>query len=142
MHKAKIKDFDKISYEFKKYGTVFPHIRSDYLKRQIKNKNVIFENGVILIFNKYKRRGKLGTTEYNKGDVIIHQILNSKVGNGNASRVFKKFCSLTTKCRLLLTVRSSNRLARRFYERQNMKIEGDISWKNNTIGGKIYAINV
>ena len=139
MHKAKIKDYDIIWSTFKRYRNIFPHIRTDYLKRQIKNNNVIFQDGVVIIFGKYKRRGKLGTSQYNKDDVIIHQILNTQIGNGNASRVFEKFLGLTTKCRLLLTVRSANQRAREFYERQNMKVDGNIYWSNGTVQGKVYA---
>ena len=144
LHKARMKDFDKIWSEFKKNRDIFPHIRSDYVKRQIKKNNVIFQDGVVLIYNKYKRSGRLGTTEYKKDDVIIHQILNCEMGNGNATKVMQLFIifklGLQRNCRL--TVRSSNSRARSFYERQEMKIMGDISWKDNTIEGKIYEINV
>ena len=139
MHKAKIKDYDIIWSAFKKFRNIFPHIRTDYLKRQIKNNNVIFQDGVVIIFGKYKRRGKLGTSQYNKGDVIIHQILNIDIGNGNASKIFEKFLGRLKKCRLLLTVRSSNQRAREFYERQNMKVDGNIYWSNGTVQGKVYA---
>ena len=61
-----MKDFDTIWSEFKKNRDVFPHIRTDYLKRQIKNNNVIYQDGVILIIGKYKRKGTLGNVQYFK----------------------------------------------------------------------------
>ncbi len=144
MKKAKMKDFDTIWSEFKKNRDVFPHIRTDYLKRQIKNNNVIYYEGVILIFGEYKRRGTLGDFQYNKGDLIIHQILNSRKGNGNARIIMNRFITAndTQSRSIILSVRSANTRARRFYEKMGMSVVGNISWSKGTIGGKIYGYEI
>jgi len=136
---AKIKDFDSIWSEFKKNRNVFPHIRTDYLKRQIKKDNVIYDKGVILISNSYKRNVTLGNKKFKSGDHIIHQILNSKQGNGNATKVLKRYLGKIDNCRCILTVRRDNATARDFYEKNNFKCVGKINWSHNKIRGLIYS---
>ena len=140
MNKATLKDFDKIWSIFKKYKNVFPHIRTDYLKRQIKSRNVIFENNVVLITSKYKRKVNLGNRTFDKDTIIIHQIVNDAIGNGCSSVLFKKFLN-EVRNKIILTVRKSNEIARRFYKKNNFKKVGKIFWSNNQIEGVIYEYN-
>jgi len=140
MNKATLKDFDNIWSIFKKYKNVFPHIRTDYLKRQIKNRNVIFENNVVLVTSKYKRKVNLGNRTFDKNTIIIHQIVNDDVGNGCSSVLIKKFLN-EVRNKIILTVRKSNEIARRFYEKNNFKEVGKIFWSNNQIEGVIYEYN-
>jgi len=140
MNKATLKDFDNIWSIFKKYKNVFPHIRTDYLKRQIKNRNVIFENNVVLVTSKYKRKVNLGNRTFDKNTIIIHQIVNDDVGNGCSSVLIKKFLN-EVRNKIILTVRKSNKIARRFYEKNNFKEVGKIFWSNNQIEGVIYEYN-
>ena len=164
MKKAKMKDFDTIWSEFKKNRDVFPHIRTDYLKRQIKNNNVIYQDGVILIVGQYKRKGTLGNVQYFKDDVIIHQILNTQKGSGKAKKVINEYFAAYQEDvdkrwgkkyptntftdyglvvgKIILSVRSANSRARRFYKKMGMSVIGNISWSKGTIGGKIYGYNV
>lgn len=137
MNRATLKDFDKIWSIFKKYKNVFPHIRTDYLKRQIKSRNVIFENNVVLITSKYKRKVNLGNRTFDKDTIIIHQIVNDDIGNGCSSVLIKKFLN-EVRNKIILTVRKSNKIARRFYEKNNFKEVGKIFWSNNQIEGVIY----
>ena len=126
---------------FKKHRSIFPHIRNDYLKRQMSFKNVIFDEGVVIVNNEYKRKVKLNKKVFEKGTYIIHQIVNSVRGNGNATKILKKFLnSLTNVRRCILTVRKSNIVARKFYERMGFKQVDTISWSNKTIKGIIYEI--
>lgn len=136
-NKATLKDFDRIWSIFKKYKNVFPHIRTDYLKRQIKSRNVIFENNVVLITSKYKRKVNLGNRTFDKDTIIIHQIVNDDIGNGCSSVLIKKFLN-EVRNKIILTVRKSNKIARRFYEKNNFKEVGKIFWSNNQIEGVIY----
>ena len=140
MNKATLKDFDNIWSIFKKYKNVFPHIRTDYLKRQIKNRNVIFENNVVLVTSKYKRKVNLGNRTFDKNTIIIHQIVNDDVGNGCSSVLIKKFLN-EVRNKIILTVRKSNKIARRFYEKNNFKEVSKIFWSNNQIEGVIYEYN-
>jgi RimJ/RimL family protein N-acetyltransferase len=109
----------------------------DYLKRQIKSKNVIFENGVVLITGQYQRKVNLGNKTFDKGTFIIHQIVNDEQGNGCANQVLNKFINSINN-KIILTVRKSNIIARRFYERNYFKKVGKIFWLNNKIEGVIY----
>jgi RimJ/RimL family protein N-acetyltransferase len=124
---------------FKQHKKVFPHLRTDYLKRQIVVKNVIFDEGVVIVNNEYKRKVKLNKKVFEKGTYIIHQIVNSVQGNGKASKVLNKFLnSLTNVRKCILTVRKSNLTARKFYEKNGFKKVDTISWSNKTIAGIVY----
>ncbi len=126
---------------YKKHRNIFPHLRTDYLKRQIVVDNVIFDKGVVIVNNEYKRQVKLNNKVFKKGTYIIHQIVNAVRGNGNATKVLKKFLnSLTNVKSCILTVRKSNIVARKFYERMGFKQVDTISWSNKTIKGIIYEI--
>jgi len=137
MNYATLKNFDEIYSVFKQNRKIFPHIRTDYLKRQIKRNNVIFDSGVILIKGVYKKTVHLGNQTYQKGTNIIHQIVNSEKGNGNANKVLNNFLT-SIKNKVILTVRNSNKVARNFYEKNDFKQAGLINWSNNTIKGVIY----
>ena len=126
---------------FKKHRNIFPHLRTDYLKRQIVVDNVIFDKGVVIVNNEYKRQVKLNNKVFEKGTYIIHQIVNAVRGNGNATKVLKKFLNSLTNARsCILTVRKSNLVARKFYEKMGFKKVDTISWSNKTIKGIIYEI--
>jgi hypothetical protein len=116
---ATIADLDKVYSAFASRKDLFPHIRKDYVERQIKKGVVVFHKSVFIIFDEYKRRQKLGTTYAERGDIILHQIVNTEQGNGLASKVWdawvKQFVAQTN---LVLTVRASNDTARKFYERR------------------------
>jgi RimJ/RimL family protein N-acetyltransferase len=138
MNIATLDDFDVIKSTFTPHQkTYFPHIRTDYIERKIKSGNVIYENGVVIIFGVYKRKQKIGNQQAEKGDAHIGQIVVQQQGNGNATKILKKFFDeMNTK--VWLTVRSENTRARAFYEKNGMKNVGDTSWSNGTIPGTIY----
>jgi hypothetical protein len=136
---ATIADLDKVYSAFASRKDLFPHIRKDYVERQIKKGVVVFHKSVFIIFDEYKRRQKLGTTYAERGDIILHQIVNTEQGNGLASKVWdawvKQFVAQTN---LVLTVRASNDTARKFYERKGMKVAGDIAWSGGELPGTVY----
>jgi len=154
---AREKDFDDIMDIFKKYKEWLGHIRYDYIQRMIinnakvfnfattftsKNKGrdlLIFEKDVVLSYIVYKVNRKLGTTSVKRGDCILHQIC-AKSKDGSASDVLQRFFKYINK-KVYLTVRESNIKAIDFYEKNDMLEVGKISWKNNTIPGKIFLYN-
>jgi hypothetical protein len=71
------------------------------------------------------------------GDAHVAQLINTVPGNGNASRVLKRFFD-TMGVDIWLTVRASNTRARAFYAKNNMLEVGDISWSGGSLAGKIY----
>ena len=78
----------------------------------------IFENDVVIVKDTYKRKVNLGNTSFDKGTTIIHQIANNNQGNGYSSVVLNKFLN-EVKNKVILTVRKSNQIARKFYEKNN-----------------------
>ena len=130
---------------FKQNRSIFPHIRTDYLKRQNVVDNIVFDEGVIIVNNEYKRRVKLNKKVFEKGTYIIHQIVNSIKGNGMALKILKKFLfelELGGVRDCILSVRKSNLRARKFYKKMGFKKVDTISWSKNRIKGIVYSISL
>ena len=133
---AREKDFDVVKDIFKQHKEWFPHLRQDYIKRMIASGNLILENDVIITYNYYKRKQKIGNVTAQQGDCVLHQIA-AKHRNGSASQVLQNFFKWTNR-RVFLTVRSSNAVAKKFYEKNGMKLVSHTSWLNGTIPGDVY----
>ena len=58
---AKEIDFDVVKDIFKQHKEWFPHVRQDYIKRMIASNNLILDNDVIITYNYYKKRQRIGT---------------------------------------------------------------------------------
>lgn len=129
---AQKKDLDFIYSKMAELPGIFPHIRKDYVQRMINTDNVILERGVVIIFQKYQRKVKLGNTYAPKGAYIIHQILNTKLKSGAAHRIISKFCEDRL---VVLTVRKANKRAVEFYKKNGFKKFGSIDWKNGEVPG-------
>lgn len=136
LKKGTLNDCKEISKIFQLYRNIFPHIRKDYLERNLAKDNVIFHNDVVIVYNQYKKKTRLGTIHASAGDYILHQIV-TKFRDGRATRVFKDFVNNLEE-RLFLSVRADNKKAIDFYERNGMIKVGDISWKNNTLPGYVF----
>ena len=133
---AKEQDFEKVKDIFYQHKELFPHIRTDYMRRMIKSGNLILDNDVIITYNYYKRKQRIGGVQAQQGDCILHQIA-AKNRNGSASEVLQRFFKWT-KRRVFLSVRSENVIAKRFYEKNGMKLVSHTSWLNGTIPGDVY----
>ena len=146
---AKDTDFEKVKDIFYQYKELFPHIRTDYMRRMIESGNLILDNDVIITYNYYKRNYKLVRSSLGEmsqkiimqpNDCILHQIA-AKNRNGSASEVLQRFFKWT-KRRVFLSVRSENVIAKRFYEKNGMKLIGKTSWTKdgvkNALPGDIY----
>ena len=86
-----------------------------------------------------RKNGKIGRDTdvfITKGDYIIHQIINSKQGNGNAEKVIKEYFDHVNQ-NVYLTVRSENITANKFYEKIGMSMVGNISWSKGTMSGNV-----
>ncbi len=142
MNIATLNDFDTVKSTFAPYQkTYFPHIRTDYIERKIQSGNVVYEDGVVIIFGVYKRKQKIGTTEAQRGDAHIGQIVTLEQGNGVASKVLQKFFA-EMKTNVWLTVRAENDRARAFYIKNGMKEVGTISWSDGKIPGVVYRYSL
>lgn len=130
-------DFNDIKSLFYKHKEIFPHIRQDKLLHYIETGNCIYDNEVVITFNVYKRKVRIGNIVANKGDCILHQIVSK---SGKASKTLQDFFKyINTK--VYLTVRESNTKAIDFYLKNDMLKIGEIAWKNNTIPVKIFLYN-
>ena len=137
MNHAKETDFETVKEIFYQHKKWFPHIRTDYMKRMIAKNNLILDNDVVITYNFYKRKQRIGDVIAQQGDCILHQIA-AKYHNGSASRVLQKFFEFVNPRRVFLSVRSDNEIAKKFYLKNNMKLVGSTSWAKGTLPGDVY----
>ena len=137
MNHAKETDFESVKEIFYQHKKWFPHIRTDYMKRMIAKDNLILDNDVVITYNFYKRKQRIGNVIAQQGDCILHQIA-AKYHNGSASQVLQKFFEFVNPRRVFLSVRSDNEIAKKFYLKNNMKLVGTTSWARGTLPGDVY----
>ena len=137
MNHAKETDFETVKEIFYQHKKWFPHIRTDYMKRMIAKDNLILDDDVVITYNFYKRKQKIGNVIAQQGDCILHQIA-AKYHNGSASHVLQKFFEFVNPRRVFLSVRSDNEIAKKFYLKNNMKLVGTTSWARGTLPGDVY----
>jgi RimJ/RimL family protein N-acetyltransferase len=137
MNHAKETYFESVKEIFYKHKKWFPHIRTDYMKRMIAKENLIYDNDVVITYNFYKRKQRIGDVIAQQGDCILHQIA-AKNHNGSASQALQNFFDFVKPRRVFLSVRSDNEIAKKFYLKNNMKLVGATSWARGTLPGDVY----
>ena len=137
MNHAKETDFESVKEIFYQHKKWFQHIRTDYMKRMIAKENLIFDNDVVITYNFYKRKQRIGDVIAQQGDCILHQIA-AKHHNGSASQALQKFFEFVNPRRVYLSVRSDNEIAKKFYVKNNMKLIGSTTWAKGTLPGDVY----
>ena len=137
MNHAKETDFESVKEIFYQHKKWFPHIRTDYMKRMIAKNNLIYDNDVVITYNFYKRKQRIGDVIAQQGDCILHQIA-AKHHNGSASQALQKFFEFVNPRRVYLSVRSDNEIAKKFYLKNNMKLVGSTTWAKGTLPGDVY----
>ena len=137
MNHAKETDYESVKEIFYQHKKWFPHIRTDYMKRMIAKENLIFDNDVVITYNFYKRKQRIGDVIAQQGDCILHQIA-AKHHNGSASQALQKFFEFVNPRRVYLSVRSDNEIAKKFYVKNNMKLIGSTTWAKGTLPGDVY----
>jgi len=143
MRHASIRDLKSIYRHFQSHRNVFPHIRQDALKRRIEAHHCIWQDGVVITYQQYRKRTAVGTVQVPAGAIMLHQILNSGQFNGAGRKVFRQFVKEIVKPSggdLYLSVRKENKVACQFYERHGMKVAGTVDWKNGTVPGLVYRL--
>lgn len=143
MKHAKQSDLEEIYKEFQKRKDVFPHVRQDELGRMIEAGQVVWQDGVIVTYQKYKKRTRVGEVEIPAGSIMLHQILNSSQFSGAGGRVFDEFVREIVKPsggELYLSVRKENAVASSFYERHGMFVVGNVAWSGGTLPGLVYRM--
>ena len=135
MRHATIEDFDTIKGIFKKNREMFPYLRFDSLKNKIEEGKVVYDTGVVITYNKYKRKQKLGNVEAKMGDIVIQEIVKEE--GGDAQGVFVRFVDFVD-VDVWLTVRRDNERAKKFYDRVGMELVGEVLWVHGTLSGDVY----
>jgi GNAT superfamily N-acetyltransferase len=138
------------------YPHFFPHLYKQGFKlRKYFNKphgGVVLQDGVVITFEKSKSNTKVARKTFarkKKGDMILHQIA-AKERNGSAQRVFNefvKYCKSQHCENIILSVRTSNEIARKFYEKNGFELVDSNpnlwnSKKDGPIGGSIYRLRL
>ena len=147
MRHAKPEDLDRVMGIFKQYNEQFPHVRKFHIINRIKWEHCIFQDGVVITFGG-KRTGKrdagyigkktIGNYVAKRGDVILHQIAKNSDVKTNASEIIQEFFRYI-EADVVLTVRSDNIRATKFYQKNSMKRVGDITWgKNGYLKGDVW----
>jgi hypothetical protein len=98
---------------------------------------------VVITYQQYKKRTRVGDVQIPAGSIMLHQILNSGKFNGAGRKVFREFVAEIVKPsggELYLSVRKDNKTARDFYERHGMEVAGTVAWKDSTIAGLVYQL--
>ena len=135
MKHATPEDFEVVKGIFKKHRDVFPYLRFDSLKNKIEEGKVVYDTGVVITYNKYKRKQKLGNVEAKMGDIVIQEIV--KEDGGDAQGVFVRFVDFVD-VDVWLTVRRDNERAKKFYDRVGMELVGEVLWVHGTLSGDVY----
>ena len=141
MRLAKPSELKTIYSLFASRRDVFPHVRQDNLKRRIEANECIFEEGVVITFQQYRKRTRVGNTNIPSGAIMLHQIINGNQFSGAGGRVFDQFFDevvVLSGGDLYLSVRAANTVACQFYERHGMKRVGTVAWSGATIRGHVF----
>ena len=140
-------DFLEISNLFKKNRKLFPHIRMSHILSSIQQNNCIYTDGVVIIFEIHQRAVQIGKiTKSHKSDCHLNQIVTT-TRDGSASKILNQFFNYISLLPhasglIYLNVRSENDRAKKFYERNGMKLIDKTSWSDGKIEGEVYQIIV
>ena len=140
-------DFLEISELFKNNRKLFPHIRMGYLLRSIQQNECIYTDGVVIIFKIHQRTTQIGNiTKSQKSDCHLNQIVSS-TRDGSASKILNQFFNYISLLPhasgvIYLNVRGGNDRAKKFYERNGMRLIDKTNWGESKIEGDVYQIIV
>ena len=140
-------DFLEITQLFQKNIKLFPHIRMSYINSRIERNECIFSDGVVIIYQIHQIPVKIGNmTKSQKSDCHINQILTT-VHDGRASRILNQFFNYISLLPhasgfIYLNVKSENERAKKFYQRNGMKLIDKISWSYGRIKGAVFQTMV
>ncbi len=118
----KVKEIVKI---FQQYPDIFPRgyfrFLTGTLDKHEKNGTLIYRNGVVLTYTKYKVSVNKYKFKIKPGDIKINQLVNKNQGNGAAKKIVLQFLKKFEKNRIWLEVRANNKRAIRFYKDRGFK---------------------
>jgi len=133
-------DFDEAWKVYQDNKDWFPHVRKSHVKNRLEKNQLVLDKGVLITYHRSKSNRKIGQdtdVSITAGSHMIHQIINSVSGNGNAEKVIKEFFDFVG-TDVYLTVRSENIPANKFYAKVGMKEVGFINWSGGKMPGKVW----
>ena len=124
--RKKSKKIQEIIDIFKQYPDIFPSGYFRFLPATLdkhdKNGTLIYKNGVVLTYTKYKKTvNKYKKYKIKPGDVKLNQLVNKNQGNGKAKKIFLAFMKKHKDSNLLLDVLGNNKRAIKFYKKNGFK---------------------
>ena len=88
-----------------------------------------------------KKNRVLSAYEAQKGDCILHQIAAKNQGDGSGKRVFEIFIEYNKGRDIVLSVRTENDRAIKFYKKNGFIKVSDIEWgKDKQVKGQVYLL--
>jgi hypothetical protein len=84
-------DLKEIYGHFQKRKDIFPDVRRDKLRGMIEKSLVIWQDGIVITYQQYRKRTRVGDVQVPAGAIMLHQILNSDQFSGAGGRVFEQF---------------------------------------------------
>ncbi len=135
-------DIQELINIFKLYPEVFPGGYFRFLKGRLYNKidknELIYKNGVVLTWTKYKRKTKISPTiSILKGEIKVNQLVNKNQGNGMAKYIFSTFINTHPETTMYLDVKTDNDRAIEFYKKNNFTVIGEKLFGKSQIPGLI-----
>lgn len=138
MRYATLDDLQEIA-RFMRVHEELKHVRQDKLKKRIERQECVYQDGVAITFQTYKKKTRVGDLDIPAGSIMLHQIVNGKQFSGAGGRVFEQFVKeIVNGGDVYLTVRAANTIACEFYERHGMHVAGKVVWASGTLPGLIY----
>ena len=131
-------DFIEIYELFKKNRKLLPHIRMGHIARKIEERRCIFTDGVVIIFEILENKVEIGkNTESQFSDCHLNQIVSEK-RDGSATRILNQFFEFIgilpyTSGVIFLNVKSDNKRAKKFYEKNGMKLIDKTTWTDGNV---------
>ncbi len=141
MRLALLEELKEIYGHFVARKDMFPHVRQDSIERRIVAGQCVYQEGVVITFQKYLKATRIGTVLVPKGAIMLHQIVNGQQYSGAGSRVFEEFfrdTAVATRSDLYLCVRKDNEVACAFYRRRKMTIVGTVDWSAGALPGLVF----
>ena len=135
-------DVQELINIFKIYPEVFPGGYFRFLKGRLCNKidknELIYKDGVVLTWTKYKRKTKISPNiSILKDEIKVNQLVNKNEGNGVAKYIFSTFINNHSETTLYLDVKADNTRAIEFYKKNNFTIVGEKLFGKSQIPGLI-----
>jgi len=139
------------------YPHFFPHLYKQGFKlRKYFNKphgGVVLQDGVVITFEKSKNNTKVARktiARKKKGDMILHQIASDRKIPGATQKVFQefvKYCKEKHCENIILSVRTENINAKKFYEKNGFELVdcNPEMWhgkKEGYISGSVYKLKL